>query len=130
MTEPVWLLKTAVFAVHNTMIARFGGSQGLRDDGLLDSAMARPRNLYHYESCTELPRIGAAYAAGIIRNHPFVDGNKRTGFMAAYIFLIRNSLDFKAVETTVVTMTRSLASNSLGEMEYAAWLDQYTTSRS
>jgi death-on-curing protein len=124
MTEPVWILKPAILAVHSTMIARFGGSEGLRDEGLLDSALARPLNLCHYEDCTDLPRLAAAYAAGIVSNHPFVDGNKRSGFMAAYMFLTRNGLSFKAEETAVVTMTRSLAASEIEETDYATWLDQ------
>ena len=77
MTEPVWLLKPAILAVQNLLIARFGGPEGLRDGGLLDSALARPVNLHHCEDCTELPLLAASYAAGIIRNHPFVDGGPR-----------------------------------------------------
>ena len=128
MTEPVWLVKSAVLAAHATMIARFGGLEGLRDEGLLDSALARPRNLYHHEDRANLPRLSAAYAAGIIHNHPFVDGNKRSGFMAAYMFLTRNGRTFQADETSVVTMTRALAANEIEEPDYATWLDRNTAS--
>ena len=126
MTEPVWLLKSAIFAIHNLMIARFGGSTGLRDEGLLDSALARARNLYHYEDCSQLPRLAACYATGIIQDHPFVDGNKRTGFVAAYVFLERNGLTLTADEVTATTMTLSLASSDIDELTYAVWLDQHT----
>ena len=128
MTEPTWLVKPAVLAVHNMMIARFGGSAGLRDEGLLDSALARPVNLFHYEPGTDLPRLAASYAAGIIQNHPFVDGNKRSDFMAAYVFLVRNGLQFSADEAAATAMTLSLASSEIGEMEYATWLEQCTVS--
>ena len=124
MTEPVWLLKPAVLAVHSMMIARFGGSEGLRDEGLLDSALTRPLNLYHYEGCTELPRLAASYAAGIIQNHPFVDGNKRTGFIAAYMFLDLNGMTLQADEVSATAMTLSLASSEIDEADYAVWLAQ------
>ena len=122
MTKPVWLLKPAVLAIHNRMIAEFGGSAGLRDEGLLDSALARPQHLHHYEDCSELSRLAAAYAAGIIRNHPFVDGNKRTGFMAAYVFLGRNGRTLTADEVSATVMTLRLAASEIDEDEYAVWL--------
>ena len=124
MTEPVWLLKPAILAVHNLLIARFGGPEGVRDESLLDSALARPANLHHYEDCTELPRLAAAYAAGIIRSHRFVDGNKRTGFMAAYIFLDLNDATLRADEISAAAMTLALASSELDERDYAVWLAQ------
>ncbi len=128
MTELVWLLKPAILAVHNIMLIRFGGSEGLRDEGLLDSALARPVNLHNYENCTELPRLAASYAAGIIQNHPFVDGNKRTGFMAAYMFLDLNGMTLHADEVTSTAMTLSLASSEVNEANYATWLAQNTGS--
>ena len=128
MTEPVWLLKPAILAVHNMMIAKFGGSEGLRDEGLLDSALARAPNLRHYGDCTELPRLAASYAAGIIQNHPFVDGNKRAGFMAAYMFLDLNGMSLRADEISATTMTLSLASSELEECDYAVWLARNTRS--
>lgn len=128
MTEPVWLLKAAILAVHNMMITRFGGSEGLRDDGLLTSALARPVNLYNYENCAELPRLAASYATSIIQNHPFVDGNKRTGFIAAYMFLDLNGMPIQADEVSATTMTLSLASSEIDEGNYAAWLAQNCSS--
>ena len=128
MSEPVWLIRSAVLAVHRLMIARFGGADGIRDEGLLDSALARPRNSFEYEDCDALPRLAAAYAAGIIQNHPFVDGNKRTAFMAAYMFLGRNGLRITADEISATTMTLSLASSDIDEAAYAIWLEQNTTS--
>ncbi len=128
MTEPIWLLKSVVLAAHNMMIGRFGGSAGLRDGGLLDSALARPANLHHYEACAELPRLAASYAAGIIQNHPFVDGNKRTGFIAAYVFLDLNGTTLRADEVSATALTLSLASSEIDEAAYAAWLAQNTGS--
>lgn len=128
MTEPIWLLKPAILAAHNIMIVRFGGTEGLRDEGLLDSALARPINLQHYEQNTELPRLAACYTAGIIQSHPFVDGNKRAGFIAAYTFLDRNGLTLKAGEVDAASMTLSLASSEIDEIIYATWLAQNTSS--
>ena len=108
------------------MIARFGGLEGQHDDGLLDSALARPVNLHQCEDCTELPRLAASYAASIIRNHPFVDGNKRTGFIAAYMFLALNGTTLQADEVSATTMTLSLASSEIDQAAYAAWLARNT----
>ena len=124
MTEPVWLLKSAVLAVQNMMIARFGGTAGIRDEGLLDSALARPVNIYQYDSDANVAALAAAYAAGIIRNHPFLDGNKRTGFMAAYMFLDLNGATLQADEISATAMTLSLAASEIDEQDYALWLDQ------
>ena len=126
MTEPVWLLKPAVLAAHKMMIAEFGGTEGLRDEGLLDSALVRPANLHHYEDCDDLPGMAAAYAAGIIQNHPFLDGNKRTGFMAAFMFLGRNGLSLTADEASATIMTLALAASEINEAAYADWLAENT----
>ena len=124
MTEPVWLLKSAIIAAHTITIATHGGSAGLRDEGLLESALARPRNLYHYEDCGDLPLLAAAYAAGIIHNHPFVDGNKRAGFIAAATFLDLNGAPLQADEVSATTMTLALAAGEIDEAAYGAWLAQ------
>jgi len=122
MKEPVWLLQSAVIAAHNMLIVRFGGLDGIRDEGLVDSALARPANLYRYESCSDVSQLAAAYAGGIIQNHPFVDGNKRTGFMAAFMFLDLNGKTLHADEVTATAMTVSLAASDIDEREYAIWL--------
>ncbi|MFP6829835.1 MAG: type II toxin-antitoxin system death-on-curing family toxin [Gammaproteobacteria bacterium] len=122
MKEPVWLLKSSVIAVHNMLIVRFGGLDGIRDEDLVDSALARPASLYHYERCSNVSQLAAAYAGSIIQNHPFVDGNKRTGFMAAFIFLDLNGKTLQADEVTATGMTLSLAASDINEREYAAWL--------
>ena len=127
MTQPIWLLKSALVAAHTMTIEIHGGSAGLRDEGLLDSALARPLNLYHYDDCTELPRLAAAYAAGIIRNHPFVDGNKRVGFAAAGMFLVLNDTSLTADEVSATAMTLALAAGEIEEADYATWLTQNIT---
>ena len=122
MKEPVWLLKPAIIAVHSMMIARFGGADGIRDEGLLDSALARPTNIYLYEDSTDIAALAAAYAAGLIQNHPFVDGNKRIGFMAAFMFLDLNGSMLEADEVSATSMTLSLAASEIEETDYAGWL--------
>lgn len=103
------------------MLARFGGLAGVRDPGLLDSALNRPRHLFAYGK-PSLYQLAAAYASGIIKNHPFIDGNKRAGFMSAALFLEINGRTFSAPEEEVVTRTRALAAGRIGERAYAAWL--------
>jgi len=95
----------------------------VRDEGMLESALGRPQQLWHYAKPT-LFALAGAYASGIVKNHPFVDGNKRTGFVAAALFLESNGLKFIASEEEVVERTLGLAAGALSEAEYAAWLEQ------
>lgn len=104
------------------MLARFGGADGIRDEGLFDSALARPANIYHYDHHADITLLAAAYAGGIIQNHPFVDGNKRTGFMAAYMFLDLNGSTLHADEVSATAMTLSLAASEIDEKSYGSWL--------
>ncbi|MDP6522657.1 MAG: type II toxin-antitoxin system death-on-curing family toxin [Kiritimatiellia bacterium] len=120
MKTPVWLTRAVIDAVHQELLARFGGLAGVRDEGLLQSALARPEQLHAYGDPT-LFDLAAAYAYGIVKNHPFIDGNKRLGFMAAYIFLGANHLDVTAPEEEVVVQTLALAASECSEAEYAAW---------
>ncbi len=119
--NPIWLSKAVVLAVHGRMLADHGGSPGLRDSGLLDSALARPRQLHAYRE-PDTCDMAAAYAAGIIRNHPFVDGNKRAGFMSAYLFLAANGIRLTAAEVDVVQVVTFLAASEIDEVAFAAWL--------
>jgi death on curing protein len=121
MREPNWISKEIILAVHNELLARFGGLSGVRDEGLMESALHKPEHLFYYEN-RPLPELAAAYAAGIVRNHPFLDGNKRTGFMAAYIFLGINGMDLVAPEEEAVLQTLALAAGEIGSPEYATWL--------
>jgi len=125
---PVWLQPRLVLAVHDLLIAEHGGSPGLRDQGLLESALARPVNLRSYGD-PDLPALAACYATGIIANHPFIDGNKRTGFAAAATFLDRNGQELGATEAEATRMTLGLAASALTEDEYAAWLRDNTGRR-
>ena len=121
MTPPLWLDRNDCLAIHDLMLAQHGGLAGVRDEGLLASALAKPLNRLAYGS-TDLAVLAASYAMGIIRNHPFVDGNKRTGFLLAATFLELNGLTFTASEESVVEKTLALASGKLSEAGYAAWL--------
>jgi death on curing protein len=122
VNEPVWITLEVLLATQEALLERFGGLAGLRDDGLLDSALNRPKNLFaHGES--SLFSMAAACAAGVVKNHPFLDGNKRAGFMAAYIFLEANGHEFHAPEEEVVERTLALAAGAITEADYAAWLE-------
>lgn len=125
MSEPFWLTRKAIEIIHDEQLAAHGGAGGTRDPGLLDSALARPRNLF---ACGEadLCTLAAACTAGIVRNHPFVDGNKRTGFLAAYTFLAINGLDLVAPEAEAVVMTLDLAAGQMPEAGFATWLRERT----
>lgn len=122
MSEPKWLTKQIVIAVHEGLIAEHGGLGGVRDEGLLESALARPRHAAAYGS-PSLFELAASYAYGIALNHPFLDGNKRTALMAAYIFLGRNGLRLTAPEVEAVAVFRDLAAGEIGEAEVAGWLE-------
>jgi len=119
--EPIWVNKRAIAAVHDRQLAEHGGGAGVRDEGLFESALARPLNAYGYGQ-SDLCELAALYAAGIVRNHPFVDGNKRTGFMTAYIFLARNGLRLVATEEEAVKHVVALAAEEIDEEAFAAWL--------
>ncbi len=121
MTEPRWLDRRIVVALHDVQLVRHGGAGGIRDAGLLESALARPRNLHAYGEADHCV-LAAAYASGIVSNHPFVDGNKRTGFIAAALFLQENGLRLDAPEAEAVVMTIGLASGEMPEQGFAAWL--------
>lgn len=126
MKPPVWVAREAVLAVHEQLLSEFGGDSGIRDAGLLDSALGRPENRLAYAE-PSLFDLAAAYAFGIVRNHPFVDGNKRTGFTAAVLFLERNGRRFQASEADVVIRTLALAAGEMTEPGYASWLESNST---
>jgi death-on-curing protein len=123
--EPVWLLTEVVLATHERLLAEFGGASGIRDRKLLDSALARPKNLFAYGSSTPTA-LAASYAFGIVKNHPFVDGNKRTGFTLAILFLERNGWRFSASEADATIQTLGLAAGDVSEAGYADWLKTHS----
>lgn len=122
MTEPIWIDERDALALHDRLIALDGGAPGLRDPGLLQSALARPQQLHSYGDNPDIIDMAAAYLAGIVRNHPFVDGNKRTGFLLGVLFLELNGYRFTASEESAAQAILSLAAGTLDESALAAWL--------
>jgi death-on-curing protein len=118
-----------VLAIHSDQIREHGGSLGVRDKALLESALDRARNRYHYEPDSDLADLAAAYGFGIAKNHPFVDGNKRVAFQAMYVFLGLNGLTITTGEEEVVRLVLALASGDLSEPELVAWLRENADER-
>jgi death on curing protein len=120
--EPVWVDLRDALAIHDRLLVLYGGAEGLRDQTLLESALARPQQVFAYGENPNLADLGAALIAGVVRNHPFVDGNKRTGFVIGVIFLEMNGLDFIATEEDATQAVRSLAAGNLDEASFKIWL--------
>lgn len=127
MNQWTWIEEAVVWAVHEAQLAEHGGLAGVRDAGLLASALARPLNLAAYGEA-DAPALAAAYGFDIARNHPFIDGNKRTAFVCAELFLALNSHVLQAEDAECVSAMLGLAAGDLPEAEFAAWLRQHTTS--
>ena len=121
MNEPNWLAREVLLAIQGELLNRFGGLAGIRDEGLMDSAINKPKNLFAYGQPTPF-ELAASYATGLVKNHPFLDGNKRIGFMAAYVFLGANGWSLEATEEEAVLETLALAAGESTESDYAAWL--------
>ena len=121
MSEPSWLTRQIVVAIHDEQLAIHGGAGGLRDEGMLESALDRPRNRGAYESA-ELAELAAAYAFGIARNHLFVDGDKRTSLLALYTFLGVNGIDFVVAEADAAAMILALAAGEVNEEGLIRWI--------
>lgn len=124
MTDWIWVEAAVIVAVHDMQIAEHGGGQGLRDAGLLESALARPLHLAAYGT-PDAAQLAAAYGYGIARNHPFVDGNKRMAFIATKLFLRMNGWDFAAEGVEHVSVMLRLADGSLNEDALAAWIREH-----
>ena len=122
MKEPVWIDERDALALHDRLLALHGGAVGLRDVGLLKSALARPQQHFAYAESPDIVDMAAAYTSGIVRNHPFVDGNKRTGFVLGVLFLELNGYRFNASEEDAAQMVLELASGNLEEARYIAFL--------
>jgi death-on-curing protein len=126
MPEPVWIDLEVVLAIHDEQLAEHGGQPGVRDRGLLESALARPRNQFSYGEAS-IARLAASYAFGLSRNHPFVDGNKRTSLVVVELFLELNGSDLTATDAQCVTTLLALAAGELTEDQLAEWLTANTT---
>lgn len=119
--EPLWIEARDALAIHDRLLALYGGATGVRDLGLLESALARPRQ-HHSLATPDIPEMAALYTAGIVRNHPFVDGNKRTGFVIGILFLELHGFEFIATEADAAHAVFALAAGTLDEDSYALWL--------
>jgi len=122
MTEPVWIKERDALALHDRLLVLHGGAAGVRDEALLQSALARPQQISAYAQTPGIIDMAAAYTAGIVRNHPFVDGNKRTGFVVGILFLELNGYRFTASEADTAQAVLGLAAGTLDEQGYAAFL--------
>jgi death-on-curing protein len=128
MKEPNWLNKESIYAIHGLSIARFGGADGVRDEHALETSLSRP--LQHYSYGDPVPGIfelAAIYCSGVVKGHPFIDGNKRTGFLAAYTFLRINGYQLIASEEEAAIQILALADSRLSDGELTAWLEANCT---
>jgi death-on-curing protein len=120
-TEPQWITYEQAIAVHSRQLRRFGGAPGLRDEGMLRSALDRPVNKWRYEQA-DIAELASAYAFGLAKNHAFVDGNKRIAFMAMMIFLIKNGVAFAPDPAQATTIILSLAAGDVSEQSLTRWI--------
>jgi death-on-curing protein len=123
MSEWVWLNRAVIIAIHEVQLAEHGGGTGVRDAGLLDSALGKPQQLNNYgEPPPDAAALAASYGYGISRNHPFIDGNKRTGYVAAELFLRLNGWRLAADDASCVVTMLAVAAGDITEEAFAAWL--------
>jgi death-on-curing protein len=125
--EPHWLSRLVVDAIHADQLREHGGLAGVRDENVLESALARPRQARHDRQATDIPRLAAAYAFGLVRNHPYRDGNKRIGFLAMVTFLGINRYSFEGTDEDVVVQFIALAAGQVSEDELATWVQSRST---
>jgi death on curing protein len=119
--DPVWLTIAEVIALHEMQLRRFGGPAGIRDPGALESALGRPINKWQYEGA-DMPQLAAAYAYGIARNHPFVDGNKRAAFVSMMLFLRKNGVRFAPSQAESTIIILALAAGEVSETSLTRWI--------
>ena len=124
--EPYWLSRVVVDAIHHDQLREHGGLPGIRDEHVLESALARPQQKWHYGEQPDVPMLAAAYAFGLVKNHPYRDGNKRIGFLAMITFLGMNGHDLQATDADVVTTFLALADGSISEESLATWIRQHS----
>jgi death-on-curing protein len=122
MKEPCWIDEQDALTLHDRLLALHGGAAGVRDGGLLKSTLARTQQHFTYAGTCDIIELAAIYTAGIVRNHPFIDGNKRTGFVVGILFLELNGYGFTASEEDAANAVVALAAGGIGETEYASFL--------
>jgi death-on-curing protein len=129
MKEPRWISRRALLYLHSASLATFGGSAGIRDEGLLDSALARPLNRFLYAPESDLFELAASYGFGIAKNHPFIDGNKRAALHSVGLFLSINKYEMVADQLDAIQTMLSLAAGELSEEDFAAWIRKNSKSK-
>lgn len=125
MNEPLWVSKRAVLALHSEQLAEHGGADGVRDEFLLGSTLAKPENVFAYADAPDIFRIAASYAFELARNHAFIDGNKRTALVVSVLFLNRNGWDISATREDIYLTFLHLAGGAHSEEEMAAWFTSH-----
>jgi death-on-curing protein len=130
MKEPEWIARRALVLLHRESLAEHGGRAGVLDEGLLESALARPRQLWSCEAKSDLARLAAAYAVGLVRHHPFLDGNKRAAFLAVGLFLGLSGFQLVADQVDAARAVLALAAGEMDEQGFAAWIRTRTKRRS
>ena len=125
--EPWWLSRVVLDAIHHDQLREHGGLPGIRDENVLESALARPQQKWHDAEKTDLATLAAAYGFALVKNHPYRDGNKRVGFLAMTTFLGINGYDLRATDADVVTQIVALADNRVSEPELADWVRTHRT---
>jgi death-on-curing protein len=128
-SQPTWLNRVVVDAIHNDQLREHGGLPGIRDENALESALARPQQKPHYADRIDVPGLAAAYAFGLVRNHPYRDGNKRIGFLTMVTFLGVNGYEFSATDADVVAEILALAEGTVSEEALADWVRQHSSRR-
>jgi death on curing protein len=129
MKQPRWISRRALLYLHSSSLATFGGSTGIRDEGLLDSALARPQNRFLYAPDSDLSELAASCGFGIAKNHPFIDGNKRAAFHSVGLFLSINGYELVADQLDAIQTMLRLAAGELSEEQFAAWIRKNTKSQ-
>ena len=129
MSEPIWIKKATILAAHAEALAEHGGLEGIRDEGLLESALARPKNVFTYGGVNDFHKLAAFYAIGIAQNHPFIDGNKRAAFIVMALFLAANGLRLTAYQVDATKTFLQVAAGKLNEDELTAWIQRNTSLR-
>ena len=127
--EPQWLSRIVVDAIHTDQLREHGGLPGIRDENVLESALARPQQKWHYAEKTDIASLAAAYGFGLVKNHPYRDGNKRVGFLAIVTFLGINGHDLQATDAEVIAEILALADGRISEEELTAWIREHSTKR-
>lgn len=127
--EPRWLSRVVVDAIHSDQLREHGGLPGVRDENVLESALARPQQKWHYADATDVPTLAAAHTFGLVKNHPYRDGNKRIGFLAMATFLGINAHELDATDAEVVAEILAVADGSVSEDGLADWIRQHVVKR-